>query len=67
MITSVNCFRKLSPHAEVRCCMLSLAISKILWRCGEEKCAVLVLPGESTMLTGGGRYKSDGITENVSQ
>lgn len=59
------CYRKLYPRGAIRSSLLSSALSRILWRCGEGRRAVLALPSDSTMITGGGRYKSDGITETV--
>ena len=47
--------------------MLASAISKLLWKCGEGKRAVLALPSDTTIITGGGRYKPDKITEAVSK
>jgi len=59
-------YRKLSPSNTLRSKLLAVAISKLLWRCGEEKRAVLALPGDTSMISGAGRYKPDGITERVS-
>ena len=47
--------------------VLASAISKLLWKCGEGKRAVLALPSDTTIITGGGRYKPDKITETVSK
>jgi len=55
--------KKLSLSPDVRSRILARAISKMLWRCGEEKRAVLALPSDTTIITGGGRYKPDHITE----
>ncbi|XP_067946481.1 probable ubiquitin carboxyl-terminal hydrolase MINDY-4 [Watersipora subatra] len=57
--------RKLSPHSNVRSELLANAISKVLWKCGEGKKVVYALPGDSTIFSGGGRFRPDGITENL--
>jgi len=58
--------RRLQPKREVRSCQLADTLSRILWMCGDGKQAVVTLAANDTIISGGGRYKSDGITETVS-
>ncbi|XP_037069224.1 probable ubiquitin carboxyl-terminal hydrolase MINDY-4 [Pollicipes pollicipes] len=53
------------PAPEEQRAALAAAITEILWKCGHGTGAVVALSSGRSQFPGGGRYKSDGITETL--
>ncbi|XP_064613646.1 probable ubiquitin carboxyl-terminal hydrolase MINDY-4 isoform X2 [Liolophura sinensis] len=53
------------PTREERSHCLCKALSKIFWRAGDHRRAVVAMPGRQSHFDGGSRFKEDGLTEKL--
>ncbi|KAK3592961.1 hypothetical protein CHS0354_023182 [Potamilus streckersoni] len=53
------------PGNEERSSALATGLSKIFWRAGQKKQAVVTLPSGRTLISAGGRFRSDDLIETI--
>ncbi|XP_071803789.1 probable ubiquitin carboxyl-terminal hydrolase MINDY-4 [Asterias amurensis] len=61
----ISTVASLQPTSRDRSQCLALALCDIVWRAGEKKHAIIVTLSSRSQFTSSGRYKNDGLTENL--